>query len=132
MSSGNKQALVVFTDDSNLFFLKVLKRGFRHCFVMLHDGKNWISVDPLLSQLLINVEENTHDKKELIEWFKESGYRVVTSDIPETICVSFLGIYSCVGVIKKILGVRNPFILTPHQLFKHISQNNFQEENTYG
>ena len=33
---------VVFSGYTDLRWLKFLKSGFRHCFVLLHDGKRWI------------------------------------------------------------------------------------------
>ncbi|KAF0139569.1 MAG: hypothetical protein FD153_922 [Rhodospirillaceae bacterium] len=39
--------LVVFCDNTDLWWLRFLKRGFRHCFVALCDGRHWVTIDPL-------------------------------------------------------------------------------------
>ncbi|MBK8174224.1 MAG: hypothetical protein IPK66_02725 [Rhodospirillales bacterium] len=43
-------AIVVFSDDTELFFLKWFRRGFRHCFVAVCIDDCWIIYDPLSHQ----------------------------------------------------------------------------------
>ena len=42
-----QMAWVVFSDETDLSYLKILKRGFRHCYLLMSDGQKWFSIDPL-------------------------------------------------------------------------------------
>ena len=42
-----RRAWVVFCGHADLAWLKLLAPGFRHCFVVLNDGRHWLTVDPL-------------------------------------------------------------------------------------
>ena len=44
---GPEKAWVVFSGKSDWPWLKFLRPGFRHCFVIVHDGARWLSLDPL-------------------------------------------------------------------------------------
>ena len=50
-----RRALVVFSGATDLRWLGLLKRGFRHCFVALHDGERWITVDALSHRIEVVV-----------------------------------------------------------------------------
>ena len=41
--------------------------------------------------------------------------KIDTSKVRGTICL-----FNCVEVVKAILGVRKPFVLTPYQLYKYL------------
>lgn len=40
------------------------------------------------------------------------------------------GPFNCVEVIKALLGVRNPLIITPYQLYRHLTNGRQAEEGT--
>ncbi|MCD8496748.1 MAG: hypothetical protein LRZ85_00855 [Alphaproteobacteria bacterium] len=43
-----QEAYVVFTGRTDLPWLRWLKPGFRHCFVLLNDGRQWAEPRPAL------------------------------------------------------------------------------------
>ena len=45
------RALVVFSGGTGVAWLRWLRPGFRHCFVAVDDGIEWLTVDPLLHRL---------------------------------------------------------------------------------
>jgi len=49
--------LIVFCDNTDLWWLRFLKCGFRHCFVVLCDGRYWVTVDPLSHYSSVAVHE---------------------------------------------------------------------------
>tara|TARA_A200000113_G_C8594829_1_gene267286 strand:+ start:124 stop:324 length:201 start_codon:yes stop_codon:yes gene_type:complete len=42
-----QMAWIVFSNDTDIRYLKCLKRGFRHCYVIMSDGEKRFSIDPL-------------------------------------------------------------------------------------
>lgn len=122
---GVQEAWVIFSGETDIPWLKIFKPGFRHCFVLLNDGQQWISVDPLSPYTDIQVYYHIGISFDLPEWLKARGYKVVKSSInkqhqkpaPWMVC-------TCVESIKRILGIHERFILTPWQLYRYLQKNN--------
>ncbi len=112
--------LVVFSDDTDIWWLKVLRRGYRHCFVMVDTIAGWVSIDPLLRQTeIIGLGNIDHDV--LTEWLISEGYTVIGATIrPLEKHVLPIPAISCVGHIKRILGITTLKVLTPWQLYNYL------------
>lgn len=68
------KAWVVFSGQTDLFWLKCLRRGFRHCFLLIHDGTGWVTVDPMLHYLEITVHHQVAASFDLPRWFCAQGH----------------------------------------------------------
>jgi hypothetical protein len=116
---GFGQALVCFGDNGpGLWWMRVLKKGFRHCFVALHDGWRWIVIDPLLHRTHVSVPlaDNGFD---LAAQLREKGYTVVVCEVREPpLRMAPISISTCVEGVKRVLGIHNRWIVTPWQLYK--------------
>ncbi len=120
MRKRHKRAWVVFTGDTDLAWLRFLKPGFRHCFVLLHDGRHWVSVDPLSNYMEVLVH-HLPPAFDLPAWLRDRGQHVVAAPLCRTVqCCAPLGVFSCVEAVKRILGLHNRFILTPWQLYRFL------------
>lgn len=117
----SEQAWVVFSGKTELSWLKLLKPGFRHCFVLLNDGKNWISIDPMSNHMEVTVH---HVPKEfdLPLWLKDRGNTVVKADrnLSQTKPAPYM-MMTCVEVVKRVIGLHKRTILTPWQLYRHLA-----------
>lgn len=132
-----KKAWVVFTNQTDLKFVRILKRGFRHCFILLHDGNNWISVDPMANYMEVSVH-NVPADFDFADWLTQRGHQIIEAKIARdiTTCAPVM-LFTCVEACKRVLGIHKLFIFTPWQLYQHlfkqqmdcqqISQNNRQE-----
>ena len=115
-------ALVVFSGDADLKWLKVLKPGFRHCFAILESDGRWIIYDPLSHQTEITVIEGL-SIPELMGGYRKQGFHVVAwvwrtarfRPAP-------LGLYTCVEAVKRVLGIHAPLIITPWNLFNFLNK----------
>ena len=114
------KALVGFSGDTNLWWLKPLKKGFKHCFVVLGDGEICVAVDPIRSHTEIGVFKDI-DFTIMREFFEANNYTVVETFVrkPEYTKAS-LGIFSCVEVAKRLLGIHKASILTPYNLYNFL------------
>jgi hypothetical protein len=116
-----RRALVVFTDDTGLFWLGFLKRGFRHCFVALDDGRHWLLVEPLAHRLEIRAAALPGDF-DLAGYFRGEGLTVVeTRPRPALRRRAPLAPFTCVEAAKRLLGIRRRRIVTPWQLYRHLA-----------
>lgn len=113
-------AFVAF-GEARLPWLRWLKPGFRHCFLILNDGRHWLTLDPMAgwTELAVQPVPAAFD---LVEWYRRRGFLVV----PARLCprpaggALTLAPFTCVEAVKRALGLRAWRVLTPHQLFRHL------------
>ncbi|MBL8637042.1 MAG: hypothetical protein JNN09_00905 [Alphaproteobacteria bacterium] len=122
-SPSERMLWVVFSDETDLPFLKCLRRGFRHCFVVIRDRGHWISYDPLAhyTELFwVDVPE-TFD---LLGWLSEQGMTVIK--VPSSLCpkqkILPPMMFTCVEAVKRMIGLRGWWILTPWQLYAALAK----------
>ena len=117
------QALVVFSGRADFLWQRLLRPGFRHCAVVIGDGDRWIVLEPLADRLQVRSFAMSAEK--LLEVLEGRGLMVVPATL--TRCPGsprFFGIWSCVALVKRTLGIRGTWIFTPWQLFRHLQKKN--------
>ena len=111
-------AYVAFTGKTDLWWLRILKPGFRHCFVVLNDGRHWITVDPLANALDVAVQP-VPPETDLPAWYCAQGLSVVPArrraSLPRPMPIAPV---TCVEVVKRTIGLRDRWIVTPFQLYR--------------
>ena len=114
------------------WYQRLLKRGFRHVWMMVYDGIGWYKIERIhgymdVANVYLLDEEmisNVDVKKYMEErgcvvqevnlsWFREEGMRT-----PHLLTVS-----NCVECVKDVLGIKGFFLMTPLQLFNYIERN---------
>lgn len=120
-TSTGPRAMVVFVDRAECPWLRVLERGYRHCFVALWAGSGWIICDSLKHHMELGFLKQVRGFN-LAGWYASQGHRVLlgriaTPTFRQSTPVSLL---TCVSVAKRILATPAPFVLTPSQLFRHL------------
>ena len=114
--------LVVFVGHTECRYLRWLKQDFKHCFAALYIDGRWIICDSLKNSIefsLVKLPQNLS----LSEFYRSRGYTVMightchyksgSAAMPE--------IFTCVAVVKWIIGLRSFWTLTPWQLFRRLS-----------
>lgn len=115
-------AFVVFCGRADLWWLKFLRPGFRHCFALLNDGRHWIAVDPLLCFTDVAVLP-IPAYADLPAWYSKRGFTVVETKVNRSVRkLQPLGIFTCVEAVKRVLGVFAPTIFTPWQLYRFLTK----------
>ena len=98
-----------------------LEPGFRHCYAMTNEMNHfWIVVDPASS--FTNVypvmyelyPTPQHFDPEATEFVRYRGTIKKRMRAP-------VGVYSCVEIVKSLIGVSHPWIITPHQLYRWLN-----------
>lgn len=115
-------ALVVFMGSSDLKRLRLLRRGFRHCFVAVFTAGGWVICDPLSHQTDLGIVHG-FSADELAGWYRNSGLRVIETRVraaPRR--PAPLRPYTCVEAVKRVLGLHAPWVVTPWQLYRLLSR----------
>ncbi|TVR97364.1 MAG: hypothetical protein EA406_09900 [Rhodospirillales bacterium] len=122
MTSGD-EAIVVFTDATSLTCLRVLKPGFRHCFVSLRRPQGWILIDPLSHKIDTFILEDVQTDQ-LLSWCRNHDCTAIRTRVRVDHRQSWVPVapLTCVEVVKRVLGIQRRRIVTPWQLFCHLRE----------
>ncbi|MDR1476625.1 MAG: hypothetical protein LBI17_00675 [Rickettsiales bacterium] len=113
-------AYAVFSPHADMPWLRVLRPGFRHCFVLLADGNRVVSIEPLASRIEIASIDAPLGVGPLLDSLEADGMRVVPARLTYTDAGWRFGVFTCVEVVKRVLGIRAPLALTPYRLYRHL------------
>ncbi|NQV83446.1 MAG: hypothetical protein HQ494_06450 [Rhodospirillales bacterium] len=117
-------ALVLFSGEADMKWLRILKPGFRHCFTAIESGPRWIIYNPLSHQTEIIVIE-PDDFFRLVDGYKKQGLRMVswvTKSAP--LNPAPWAPYTCVEAIKRVLGIHAYRVATPWNLYNFLKKYN--------
>lgn len=116
------RALVIFSGSTGVRWLRWLRPGFRHCFVAVDDGIEWLTVDPLLHRLEIRASglPSAFDLAAEYRRMALAVLEVVPAPVP--LRRAPLGLFTCVETAKRLLGIRARWVLTPWQLHGWLSR----------
>ncbi len=127
----DQKAWVVFSGQTDLPWLRIFRPGFRHCFVLLHDGVNWISLDPLSNYTEVLVH-HVPPEFDLPHWLEGRGHKVVRTAMQRSRKAAPFMLFTCVEAVKRVLGLHKRFIITPWQLYRHLqSQKSYKGEYSW-
>lgn len=117
------KAYVVFVDNVSLWWLKLLKPGFRHCYLLFSsfNDRVWIEINPYSNQT----------KVQIYDFGDSLSYNLAVAAQKDcTVCevcivnappkCAPLGFFSCVEMVKRVLGMHSLLVITPFQLYKII------------
>ena len=110
-------AYVAFGGNPTHWWTRFLKKGFYHCALLIGNGFEWLLIDPVAHYTdLILIR-----RKNAPQILKEKGYRLVrtTPTLPQKVQFHLRPL-TCVEVVKRFLGITNPKIWTPYQLFSYL------------
>jgi hypothetical protein len=114
------RALVVFSGRTGVAWLRWLRPGFRHCFVALDDGIEWLTVDPLLHRLEVRASGLASDF-DLAREYRRMGLTVLeVAPAAVAMRAAPLGFFTCVETAKRLLGIRAWHVVTPWQLYRFL------------
>jgi hypothetical protein len=124
LSSVNEyqKAWVVFSGQTEISWLKCLKPGFRHCYVLINDGERWMSLDPLSHVTELSVHHHVPPDFDLPAWLESRGNRTVKAPMNRDVTkpAPFM-LFTCVEAVKRVLGMHRRGIVTPWQLYRHLT-----------
>ena len=119
----NTKALVMFCDSNSFGILKLLKKGYKHCFIAVKVDKDWIIYEPLLTRTEISIIKNA-DIHYVRKCFEMMGCQVLQTRLnrTESIKHSIFTPFTCVSAVQRVLGVKPNFFTTPWKLYKQIAK----------
>lgn len=121
-ASGFHKAWVVFSGKADVAWLRFLRPGFRHCYVLLHDGEQWLSVDPMLHHMDVQAYPHLSSDFDLPSWLRARDQIVIPAPVSRTRTKPApWRPFTCVEAVKRILGLHRGTLWTPWQLYQHLT-----------
>ena len=120
---GISEVYVVFENVNTIWWLKFLKKGFRHCFIVLlvHEHNLAILLNPRSNQVDIQLFHNCNTQIALDVYSAQAGYTLERVHIKQApLKVAPVMVFTCVEFEKIILGIHDISIITPYQLYKNL------------
>ena len=115
---------IVFSNDTDVRLLRLLKKGYRHCFAIMQQRGQWVLIDPRLNKLDITILLHPpHFNLPL--HFSNQGKTVVKvrgMRVPNKIAA--LWPCSCVETIKRLIGLHRWWAVTPYTLYRALKISN--------
>lgn len=116
----SRRALVVFHDHGAHVLSPLLKDGFKHVFCAIDDGAFWTRVDMMAG--VPDVEIVAGSDFDLATFYRNEGMTVVETVQRDHPPRTVLALVSCVSLVKSMLAIGAPFVLTPRQLFRYLNR----------
>ena len=110
-------AYVLFRNERSFKGLRLLKKNFRHCAVILESDRHWLYLD----QTFFQTEMRIWDKSVFpLVFFKKKGWKVLQVSSPASSNTNRFrfGWVDCVSMVKRVLGIKKRWVFTPYQLYK--------------
>lgn len=121
-SGREASVLVVFADAPEKPLLRVLRPGFRHCFMLVSGVRagEWICLDPQSHR--VRCESWCYSPIfDPYAYYQALGYHCVWAGYPQSVARKIrFGPMSCVELVKRVLGISGFWIITPWQLYRHL------------
>ena len=112
---------MVFEDRAAAGLLGCLRPGFRHCFCAVETNAGWIVCDALKGPIVLDAVAGVA-VTELVRAYRDLRGTVLVGRCRVSMPRWALAPLTCVEVVKRVVGLDAPLILTPFQLWRRLQQ----------
>jgi hypothetical protein len=127
---ASRRVLVVFVGETQIKWLRVLKKGYRHCFAVIQAHDGWAVYNPLSHYTEINIYPCVEEGV-IAQFYEDLGYTVVRAQVHEPAkTLAPLAPFTCVEAVKRAVGLHARTVVTPWQLYKYLEKNHKIEKNS--
>lgn len=121
-NNGNNQGRLRERRWNRLWWLRLLKPGFRHCFALLGGNGHWVLIDPGAAVTHVGVWPHA-DAPDLPQRLADAGFTLLPAPLRRHDTPAGWAPFTCVEAVKRLLGLRAPWVMTPWGLYRHLSRN---------
>lgn len=112
------------TEGSQPWYLRMLSPRWRHCLVLQHEPQREINqiliAEHIGSQTRIELQARSIGSAILELQQKHAAVVLLVEQRSPEPRAMMRGPMTCVEFVKGVLGIRRPWIVTPHQLYRYL------------
>ena len=112
---------VVFSDKTDIRFLKILRSGFRHCFVIMQQNGQWIIIDPRADKTDVTLLPHPKHFNLPLHFINDGCTVVKIPPITTPSKIAPIFPLSCVETVKRVIGLHRRWVVTPFQLYRTLN-----------
>lgn len=106
-----------------------MRPGFNHVFVCLLTGRGWVKVEGMGAIPTVSIM--CAADFDLKAFYREQGWTAVETRVnTKRPMRPTMVAGTCMGLTKSFLGMGRPWIVTPHQLFTHLTKGSRLDRET--
>lgn len=123
---------MVFVGTTEVKWLRILKPGFRHCFIIVGGRHGWVFLNPLLHRTELEWIGGYDETgaAALAGFYRRLGYTVLeTAPLYPPRRAGPPALHNCVEVVKRVLGLNVYWVWTPWQLYRYLKKYQINENN---
>lgn len=116
-----RRAVVVFDGAAYAVPYRLLRPGFRHCWVALDEAGNWTVLEARASAL--DVRTLAASDYDIAGFYRRRGFAVretCASPVGKAARAVGFPLMTCVEVVKRVLGIDRAGVITPWQLYRYL------------
>ncbi|MBU6235264.1 MAG: hypothetical protein KGQ41_05420 [Alphaproteobacteria bacterium] len=115
-----REVYVAFSGKADVWWLRFLKAGFRHCFAIVREEHGWLVIDPLLHKMDV-LTASQDPAFDMPQWLRARGYRVVKATVSAPpMRALYPAPFTCVEAVKRLIGLQAWAVFTPWQLYRRL------------
>ena len=111
----------------------LLRRGYRHCYLLVWEGAVWLHVDPTMDRARVVILDLFDGFEHPAEWIEDDTARIFEAwPEPESDRLRqpwIVGPITCVELVKAFLGIRKFWCFSPWQLAQELRRRRRQRES---
>lgn len=118
-----RHAFVVFQNETSLWWLKALKPGFRHCYILfpLPESNSWLELNAMSNFFFFTIHHFGKGYDYISELRHSPGISILETEVQNPPpCEAPRFLFTCVEFVKRCLGIHERWVITPWQLYKKL------------
>lgn len=121
MSSNTTKTHYLMFEPSTRWWYPLMKKGFGHVSIayQLSDWQ-WIRFNYNSKGFTTNGPYSEHHVRQVGTLLRQEGGHCLEVRVKHENKTFGFGLLSCVGTVKRMLGIKAFWVLTPYQLYKHL------------
>lgn len=137
MERGVEKTYIIFSDGNDTrWYNKYLKKGFRHCSILYYDGYNWFRLEQtypyMKMEMVVDLNGWVFVQCQNISRYYQNLPNYTVLEVDRNYLIDKCGdrirwkfpftFDSCVEFVKRWCAIREYFVITPYQLYKHLTK----------
>lgn len=104
--------------NRNYWWVRFLRPGFSHCYLLIKQDVGYVCVEMSIYSMEVNYYPSIREFKKTLD--KTTVVIKNYTDVNLSLPMPFLRPFTCVEVVKRVLGIKRWTIFTPYQLYRYL------------
>jgi len=104
--------------NRNYWWVRFLRPGFSHCYLLIKQDVGYVCVEMSIYSMEVNYYPSIREFKKTLD--KTTVVIKNYTDVNQSLPMPFFRPFTCVEMVKRVLGIKQWSIFTPYQLYRYL------------